>query len=284
MSDTPSVFRTFLFVPGNRPERFAKALAAGADIACVDLEDAVAPADKSSARGPALDYLSAATPGERPLRAVRLNGLRTRIGLDDLAVLADRAPRHGIAVLPKVESAEEIRIADAILTEAGCPLRIIPLIESIRGIEAAMEIAAAPRMAALLFGGVDLAAELGVEAGSPEALLHSRMRLAHAAHAAGIEVLDAPCIDVRSVEAAVTEAEAAQRLGFTGKAVLHPAQVAAVNAVFTPKPEEVERARRVVQAYRDSPTGITTLDGRLVEKPVVLRMERVLARAAAAGM
>jgi citrate lyase subunit beta/citryl-CoA lyase/(S)-citramalyl-CoA lyase len=283
MASTP-VFRTFLFVPGNRPERFAKALGAGADIACVDLEDAVAPADKPTARGAAFDYLAEATAEARPLRAVRLNSLRTRVGLADLAALADRAPRHGIAVLPKVESQEEVRIADAILTEAGCPLPIIVLIETLRGIEAAMEIAAAPRMAALLFGGVDLAAELGVDVGSPEPLLHARMRLAHAAHAAGIEVLDAPCIDVRSVDAAVTEAEAARRLGFTGKAVLHPGQVAAVNAVFTPSAEEVEQARRVVEAFRDSPTGITTLDGKLVEKPVVRRMERVLARAKAAGI
>ncbi len=277
------MFRSLLFVPGSRPDRFEKALAAGADIVCVDLEDAVAPEAKAAAQGAALGFLRAASEAT-PIRALRMNALRSLDGLRDLAAIAAAAPRHGLLVMPKVEHEEELRIAEAALAEGGAGLRIIALVETLRGVEAAPAIAAAsPGLAGLLFGGVDLAAELGVEV-AEEPLRHARARVVHAAHAAGIEAMDVPCLDVRDPTVTAREAEMARRIGFTGKAAIHPAQIHPIHTAFTPGAEEAAQAARIVQAFRESPGGLAVVDGKLVEKPVVRRAERVLARARAAGV
>jgi len=275
-------FRSLLFVPGNRPERFARALAAAPDIVCVDLEDAVAPADKEQARAHAADFLSGAEAA--PIRAVRVNALATRAGLADWHALSVVAPAASLLVLPKVEEAAELRVADAILAEAGSAARLLALIERPRAIEAAFDIArATPRLAGLILGGVDLAAELGV-APAPEPLAYHRARLVAACHAAGIEAMDVPCLEVRDAAPVAAEAQAAARLAFTGKAAIHPMQLAPIHAAFTPSAEEIEQARRIAAAFAESTTGVGVLDGRLIEKPVARRAERVLARARAAGL
>jgi citrate lyase beta subunit len=274
--------RSLLFVPASRPDRFAKALAAGADLVCADLEDAVAPADKAAARDAAIGFLRDA--GGAPARAVRMNGLRTPEGLADLAAVAALGGASGALLLPKAEHAEEIAILDALLTASGSGLSLIPLIESARGIRNAADIAAAsPRVAALFLGGVDLAAELGV---APDAtgLATARGLLVLAARGAGVGLIDVPSLELRDPEAAGREALAAKRLGFTAKAVLHPAQVAAVNAAFTPSQAEVTEALRYVRAFAEAKGGVATLDGKLVEKPVIKRMEQVIASARAAGL
>lgn len=274
--------RSLLFVPASRPDRFAKALAAGADLVCVDLEDAVAPADKPAAREAALSFLRDAAGG--PGRAVRINGLRTPEGIADLAAVAALGAATGALLLPKAEHAEEVAILDAVLTAAGSALSLVPLIESARGLRNAAEIAAAsPRVVALLLGGVDLAAELGV---APDAtgLATARGLLVLAARGAGVGLIDVPALDVRDPEAGGREALAAKRLGFTAKAVLHPAQVPAVNAAFTPTDAEIAEALRYVRAFAEAKGGVATLDGKLVEKPVIARMRQVLAAARAAGL
>lgn len=274
--------RSLLFVPASRPDRFAKALAAGADLVCADLEDAVAPADKAAARDAALAFLCDAEGG--PGRAVRINGLRTPEGIADLAAVLALGAATGALLLPKAEHAEEIAILDAVLTAAGSALSLVPLIESARGIRNAADIAAAsPRVAALFLGGVDLAAELGV---APDAtgLATARGLLVLAARGAGVGLIDVPALDVRDPEAGGREALAAKRLGFTAKAVLHPAQVPAVNAAFTPTEAEIAEAVRYVRAFAEAKGGVATLDGKLVEKPVIARMRQVLAAARAAGL
>jgi citrate lyase beta subunit len=240
--------RSLLFVPGSRPDRFAKALASGADIVCVDLEDAVAPDAKVAAQEAALAFLAEATEGA-PTRAVRMNALGTLQGLRDLAAIAAAAPRHGLLVIPKVEDAAEIRVAAAVLAEAGATLRILPLVETLRGVEAAHAIAASsPLMAGLILGGVDLAAELGVEPGG-EGLDHARGRIVHAAHAAGIEAMDVPCLDVRDATVAAREAAAARRIGFTGKAAIHPCRS---TRSTRPSPPRRRRRRRPRASWRRS--------------------------------
>ncbi len=276
-------FRSLLFVPGSRPDRFAKALGSGADIVCVDLEDAVAPDAKQAAQEAALAFIAEARPG-LPIRAVRMNALRTLDGLRNLAAIAGAAPQAGLLVMPKVEDPEEIRIAEAVLEEAGAKLRLLPLIESLRGLEAAPAIAgASPLMAGLLLGGVDLAAELGVEP-AEEPLRHARARIAHAANGAGIEAMDVPCLDVRNPEVTLAEAGVAKRLGFTGKAAIHPIQIGPIHEVFTPSAEQAAQALRIVQTFQEVSGGVAVLDGKLVEKPVAKRAERILARARAAGI
>jgi len=272
--------RSLLFVPASRPDRFAKALAAGADLVCADIEDAVAPADKPAAREAALGFLREGQGG----RAVRMNGLRTPEGIVDLAAIAALGAAAGALLLPKAEHPEEIAILDAVLSASGSRLLLIPLIESARGIRNAAGIAAAsPRVAALFLGGVDLAAELGV---APDAagLATARGLLVLAARGAGVGLIDVPSLELRDPEAGGRDALIAKRLGFTAKAVLHPAQVAAVNAAFTPTEAEVAEAARYLRAFAEAKGGVATLDGRLVEKPVVKRMEQVIASARAAGL
>jgi citrate lyase subunit beta/citryl-CoA lyase/(S)-citramalyl-CoA lyase len=268
--------RSLLFVPGAQRERFPKALASGADIVCVDLEDAVIPTDRPAARGPAFAFLDG-SPG--PQRVVRVNAVRSADGLRDLLALVEARPPAGTIMLPKVETAAEIGIVDAVLSEAGLDLSIAVLVETIAGVEAAPELMrASSRNTFVLFGGVDLAAELGVSV-EEKPLAYARARVVHAAKGAGLDVLDVPCLAFRDEAVVATEAAAARALGFTGKAVLHPANVAAVNAVFTPSDEEVARAERYVAAYKASPNGLAVIDGKLVEKPVIRAMERILAAA-----
>lgn len=276
--------RSLLFVPGSRPERFDKALAAGADMVCVDLEDAVAPAHKAEARAAAMPFLTAEPgpapgPAPGPVRLVRINGVKTADGLRDLLAVIGAGRVDGLLMLPKVDTAEELSWVDALLTEAGLGLKLIALIETAQGLENAAAIArATPRLAALMFGGADLSAELGVPL-AWEPLLYARSRLVHACARAGIAAIDVPHIVVSDLDACRAETERAKDLGFTAKACIHPSQVPVVNGVFTPSADDVARARRIVDALAAEPNGVLLLDGKLVEKPVVRAAERVLARA-----
>lgn len=265
--------RSLLFAPGNRAEVHPKALASGADVVCLDLEDAVPPGAKAEARALAIPHLG----GDGPERVVRINSLRSAEGLRDMLAIIEARPASGVVFLPKVATADEVRLACGLLTEAGLDLQLGVLIESVEGLENAAQILrASPRIAFALFGGVDLAAELGVEV-AHEPLLYARSRVVHAARTAGVDVLDVPCLAFRDEAAVRAEAAIALSLGFTGKAVLHPANVAAVNDVFSPSEAEIAHAERVVAAWRDSPSGLAVLDGKLVERPVVRSMRRILA-------
>jgi citrate lyase beta subunit len=274
--------RSLLFAPANRTEVHDKALASGADIVCLDLEDAVPPGAKALARAAAVPFLTGAADAG-PERVVRINALRSADGLRDMTAILDAAPARGVVFLPKVMDAGEVRLAHDLLEEGAPGLRLAVLIETAEGLENAGAIlGASDRIVFALFGGVDLAADLGV-AMTHEALLYARSRLVHAAARAGVDCLDVPCLAFRDEGAIRAEAEAARALGFTGKAMMHPAGVAAIHAVFTPSGEEVSRAERIVAAYRESPNGLATVDGKLVERPVVRQMERVLARARVGG-
>lgn len=271
-----TAYRSLLFAPANRPGIHAKALESGADLVCLDLEDAVPAADKAGARAAATAFLRAA-PG--PGRVVRINALTSADGLADLLAVVAAGPDGGIVFLPKVNDPYEVRLADAILTGAGLPLGLAALIETGDGLEHAHAIlSASPRIAFAMFGGVDLAADLGV-AVAHEPLLYARSRLIHAAARAGVAVLDLPCLAFRDEALIGAEALAAKALGFAGKAALHPAGIAAIHAAFAPSESEIAKAREIVAAYRASPDGLAKVDGKLVEKPVVRAMERLLALA-----
>ncbi len=267
--------RSLLFAPGNRQAVHGKALTAGADLVCLDLEDAVPPADKAAARAQAVPLLSDA-PG--PERVLRINSARSSEGLRDLLAVLEARPSGGTLFLPKVAHPGEVRLVADLLDEAGLPLALAVLIESAEGLEHAAAILSAPRVAWAMFGGVDYAAEMGVPV-APDALLFARSRLLHAARLAGVDLLDVPCLAFRDEAAVAEEARAARRMGFTGKACLHPANVAAVNVAFAPSPEEVDHARRVDALFEAAPAGLAELDGKLIEKPVVLAMRRLLAQA-----
>jgi citrate lyase beta subunit len=266
--------RSLLFAPANRPDIHDKALASGADIVCLDLEDAVPPADKASARSTATSFL---TDASGPHRVVRINGLRSADGLRDILALLDGNPTGGTVFLPKVATADEVRITDELITEATAPLKIGVLIESLEGLQNAIAILqASPRISFAMFGAVDYAAELGVEV-AHEPLLHARTTLVHAAKLAGVDVLDVPCLAFLDDEAVASEALAARKLGFTGKAALHPSNLTILNTTFSPSGADIAYAEKVIALYTESPNGLAVLDGKLIEKPVIRSLLRILA-------
>jgi Citrate lyase beta subunit len=272
-------WRSILFVPASRPDRFDKALAAGTDAVCVDLEDAVAPAHKEEARGAAVRFL--AERAGAPDRVVRINTPRSAAGLRDVLALIDARPSGGTIVIPKLDTPEEVCWVDQLLTEAGLDLRLVAQIETLRGIDQAAAIAAASRRVnAVMFGGLDLAAELGVPA-SWDGLLYGRSRVAHAAARAGIPAIDMPFVKVHDADGCRAEAHRALALGFTAKMAIHPNQVPVINDAYTPTMDEVAEAERIVAAWKDAPDGVIQVDGKMVERPIVLAMRRTVARAQA---
>ena len=284
MGDRLPPVRSILFVPGDRPDRYGKALAAGADAICIDLEDAVAPGAKAGARESVARYLlrrgtldpTDAGPihGRQPLVIVRVNDPGTDEGARDAVSLAGGPPPDAF-MIPKVTIDTGIRDARRLL--GNVPL--IPIIETVRGLENAAGIgAASPVVAALIFGGFDLSVELGAEP-EWEPLLYARSRVVHAAALCGIDAIDMPSRDLQEMAGLRDEAAKGRRLGFTGKVAIHPAQIPAIHEVFSPSPEDVEQARRIVEADSVAGGGAVALDGRMVDRPVVEAARRMLERA-----
>ncbi|MEM9332054.1 MAG: CoA ester lyase [Pseudomonadota bacterium] len=268
--------RSFIFTPGLKPEMYPKALASGADIVCVELEDGIAPKDKPQARRNALSLFEQPQAEDGVERIVRINSMREQVGIDDIqAVLAANTPPPAL-MLPKVRSADEVVMLDTLLSERGHETRLHIIIETNAGLEAAFEIAqCSNRIDAMFFGGVDMAAELRCE-NDWEPLLYARSRVVHAAASAGLDVIDVPYLDLEDPEGMVIAAKKAKALGFSGKGSIHPKQIAAINAVFTPGDEEIARARHITKTFEEADTGLVVIDGKLIEKPVLRDMYRVL--------
>jgi len=267
--------RSMLMTPGNRPERLAKAAGYGADALVFDLEDSVPPAEKARAR----ECVSKALremPREGRERCVRINGLNTPFGAADLAGL----PLDLIdsLMVPKVESAAELLAIDERL--AGHAVELIATLETPRGILNALAIAdATRRTTALFFGSGDYTSAIG--AGVTDAVQQfPRSMIVAAAAAAGIQAIDAAFfLDVKNAAATRRDAQVARELGFVGKVVFHPSQVTAANDVFSPSGAELDRARIVVSAYRESLAkgmGTSVADGVFVAVDLVPPAERLL--------
>jgi len=279
----PHPRRSLLFFPASRPDRFGKAVGAGADTVCIDLEDAVAAGDKDDARSGAVELLRQRGASRAEI-LLRINSVRTEAGLRDVLALVEAGGVTADALmLPKVETPEEVHWVEALLGPMMPELTLIPMVETGRGLEQAVGIAAAsPRVTALMFGGVDLAAELGC-AMEWDALLYARSRVVHAAKQAGVDVFDMPFLDVSNAQALLDEAVRAASLGFTGKAAIHPKQVSPIHQAFSPSADAVRHATKVIAAYERNRGGVLLVDGQLVERPVIRRAERTLAIAAAMG-
>ncbi len=275
--------RSFIFSPGLRPEMFPKALACGTDIVCVELEDGIAPKDKAAARANAIALFEEPQADDGVERIVRINCLREAFGLADVeAVLAADRPPPAL-MLPKVRTPDEIVWLDDLLNERGHSTRLHIIIETNQGLEAAYEIAhCSQRIDALFFGGVDMAAELRcVNAWEP--LLYARSRVVHAAASAGMDVIDVPFLDLQDPDGLERAARQARDMGFSGKGSIHPKQIAAINAVFTPDEAAIARARRIIKTFEEADTGLVVIDGKLIEKPVLREMHRILAIAERVG-
>lgn len=256
--------RSYLFVPATRPERIAKALASGADAVIVDLEDAVAPADKEAARGALADWL--ATPGA-PVY-VRINAAGSPWFAGDLA-LCSGAGVAGI-VLPKAEWPEDVATVGAVAP-------VLPLIESARGIDNVRALAAAPHVQRLVFGAIDFALDLGI-ADEREALLPHRAQLVLASKLAGLPPpVDGVTTATDDDALVAADTQYARRLGFGARLCIHPRQVAPVHEAFAATPAEVAWARRVLAAAQASGGGALQLDGRMIDRPVIAAAEKILA-------
>lgn len=266
--------RCLLFVPGSRPERYAKALAADADQVCVDLEDAVGPTDKDRARAEALAWIGA-RPARRGELGLRINGTSTAAGSADLAALREGACEPDFVMLPKVEDADELIVVDQALGDRTT--RVIALIESPRGLREAHAIAkASARLCALMFGGYDYAVAVRGRPGW-DCFFYPRAQLALVAAEHELGFIDVPSLALRDAEAVAAETDRVIALGATAKAAVHPDQVAVIQARFLPTRTELEQARRVIAAIESAQGEAVAVDGRLVDRPIELAARRALA-------
>jgi citrate lyase subunit beta/citryl-CoA lyase len=258
--------RAYLFVPGDRPERYAKARASGADAVIVDLEDAVAPQAKARARAD----LAAALDESAPL-LVRINAAGTPWFADDLELC--RHPGVAAVMLPKAEGIDALcEVVETTFKD------VLPIIESARGIEAASAIARVPGVVRLAFGSVDLALDLGIDCdpdGREDELLYFRAQVVLASRLAGLAApADGVSTAIDDAARLVADAERARRLGFGAKLCIHPKQVAPVQAAFAPTATQVAWARRVRDAFAKAAGAAVAVDGQMIDRPL---NERALA-------
>lgn len=272
--------RSLIFAPGTRPDMFPKALKTGADIVTVDLEDAVAPALKPEARDKTIAMFAERSADEIPdgvEAVVRINCLRTADGMKDVIAVIDSPNPPPALMMTKVCSADEVLILDDALEEAGHATRLHVIIETNDGLNACYDIAqCSDRVDSLLFGGVDISAELRADQ-TWENLLYARSRVVNAAAGAKLDLIDVPWLDLEQPAGMKEEARRSKSLGFTGKAAIHPKQIAELNTIFSPQPDEVANAKEIIQAFEESDTGLVVINGKLIERPVVRSMYRIVA-------
>ncbi len=279
-----SPYRSMLFVPGNDVKKVAKALASAADCVILDLEDAVAISEKAAARNVVAQILK--DRGERPVY-VRVNAMDTPYLYDDLTTIIPVEPT-GI-MLPKAESADQITCVDWLIAQLerqeGLPsglIDMVPLIETAAGVDRATEIAGAgARLASLAFGAIDFTLDIGTSlSGSGQELLYARSRVVLACRLGERQrPIDTVFPDFRNEQGHRAECEVARCLGYQGKMIIHPCQIDVVHDVFSPSPDEMLQARRVVEAFAEAERrglAAVNLDGKMIDYPVMKRSRQLL--------
>lgn len=258
---------SWLFVPGDRPDRHAKALASKADIVICDLEDAVALPHKDNARRHVARLFAGGA-----VAAVRVNASDTEWYERDIAALAP-CPGLIAVIVPKSEDPSALRALYERLPEG---VAIIPLIESARGLASATEIASVAGVSRLAFGSIDFALDLGCEE-TPDALLHARSSLVFSSRLAGAaSPIDGVSVQVSDLKLLTEHANKARSLGFAGKLCIHPGQVDSVNAAFAPRHDEVSWATHVFALEAEPARGSVAIDGMMVDAPIRERAQRIL--------
>jgi len=261
--------RTLLFAPGDRPERFGKALSSGSDVVVVDLEDGVPLARKGEARTNVLDLL-----GSGSQVVVRVNDSRTPEGVQDLRALGSLSGRL-VVMLPKSEDPAQVQTAIGLLPVGSS---VVALIETAVGVINAERISGTSGVVRLAFGHLDLCAQLGILPANDVALSPARFAIVAASAIHGLPApVDGVCPEFRDTDAVRRDARASLSAGFTAKLCIHPAQVSAVHLAFAPDDDELAWARMVVQSL--SLDGVAQLNGQMVDRPVLLRAQALLARA-----
>lgn len=282
MADSPIAHaRSFLFVPASRPERFAKALQAGADCVILDLEDAVAPEQKEGARDMLDQALAAFSKEQLGRTLVRINAAGTTWHAADLRALAPWVQK-GLAgaMVPKSEGAATLH---AVAEALGPGAQMVPLVESLAGLDAADLLARARQVVRLAFGHLDFQLDLGMRCGPEETeLAPVRLALVAASRRAQLPApVDGVTTDTSNRERQLVDAQRARAFGFGGKLCIHPIQVAPVNETFSPSSEELAWARRVIDGAKAHCGQAFSLEGRMVDLPVIRLAERTLQQAPA---
>jgi citrate lyase subunit beta / citryl-CoA lyase len=278
--------RSLLFVPADSERKIARGLASGADVVILDLEDSVAAANKPAARRLAAETLKGRRGG--PMLIVRVNALDSGLIEADLEAVMPAGPDGFMQ--PKTRNAEDVKTLAAMAGSGGLPIIAIAT-ETARALFGLASYAeAVPPLAGVTWGAEDLSSDLGAEASRDEAgALTDPYRLARTlclagARAAGVEPIDPVYVNYRDHEGLEAECRAAARDGFTGKMAIHPDQVAPINRAFTPEPEAVARAQRIVEAFQAAgDAGVVGLDGEMLDRPHLVRAEQLLARAGRFG-
>ena len=273
-SNKINVRRSFIFTPGLKPEMFPKAIDSGADMVCIELEDGIAIKDKDQARKNTIDALKTLEVKSGVELVVRVNCQRTKFGLLDLEAFISSKIKVKALMLPKVKTPEEISFIDDLLTDCNLDTDLHVIMETNEALENIYDIAhASERIVALYFGGVDMAAELRVE-NKPENLVYAISKLVHAGASVGVDVIDVPYLDLENMDGLKKEAEFVKNLGFTGKGSIHPKQINILNEIFTPSQKEISHAKKIIDQFNKSDTGLVVIDGKLIEKPVLREMQR----------
>ena len=272
--------RSILFVPGNRPERFSRALSSGADAIVLDLEDAVGSIEKPAARLAVMDYLAA--PRSESVRVgVRVNHIGSRDGIADLAALYDSPVSPDFILLPKVEAAAEVELTARLMAEGGKAPEIICTIESARGLLACAAIGSAhPLVTGLALGGADLVADLRAEL-TWETLFAARCTIVHVASMHAIGAFDVPWFDIRDIAGVGAEAKRVRSLGFTGKLAIHPLHVPGINAAFTPSATEIADAQEILDLAATAGGNAASWRGRMIDEAILRSARRLMSRARA---
>jgi (S)-citramalyl-CoA lyase len=269
--------RCALFVSALNLSDLPAAFGSGADMVCVDLEDAVPPQQKDNARAALAAQLRTLFVPDTVQLIVRINSLRSLCGLKDVQMLlAESTPLRGF-LMPKVESAEEVRWAAALADEARCDMDLHVIIETPQAVEHCGSIAVAhEKLRAIFFGGFDLSTALGSES-LWEPLLFARSKVVQAAATATLDVLDSPFQNLADHDGLRAAAARAKSLGMTGKTTKALAQVAAIQSVFSPTPEELFRAQKILQLFDEDPAKPLIYEGKLIELPTIKRIRRIAA-------
>lgn len=268
--------RSILFVPADRIDRIEKSLLLPADAITIDLEDAVAPERKDEARQIVKKVLEEFDFGGKEI-IVRVNSIGTLNGLKDMVMLKECSRLPDTVMLPKTESAGEALLFANLLSEIAEGIKLLVILESGKGILGAKEIVtASPKIAGVVFGGGDLSGEMGCSM-VWENMYTARQIVLIAAAYAGIDAIDVPYLDISDADGLADECKKVSDMGFTSKIAIHPKQIHAINNIFTPDQKEVSWARKVVQQIKEFGTGALCVDGKMVDKAIVKRAQKIVA-------
>ncbi|MDR3503217.1 MAG: CoA ester lyase [Legionella sp.] len=263
-----------LFAPGNKPERFSKALTSGANGLILELEDAVPPEEKKQARDNVIQFLKTNYPTNMPT-LVRINHITSTAGLPDLLALQDEQLHFDAILYPKSESAEELNIIYKVLNLKARNIKLLALIETAKGLQNLNSIVANAPISGLVFGAADFAADLGCQM-SWDALLMARTQIIQAAALTHIAAIDSPFFDFNNEEQLIAEVIKVKELGFKGKLAIHLNQIRSIQQNFAPSKEQVERAKKITELYEQNKGKACQYDGQMIDVPVYKHAQQVL--------